>query len=198
MLLDLALAISIALIMGGNQFYFHGSSLAVKLLPQLPTPDSSFWVDSSLTDFYTGTTNYHHSGTTVQKQEPAPLSPLFYLAASRQTPSTSLTPQPLSSCSLQAYINLYNPQMVPKAQQWQHDDSSNHTLNPQSGKPSWKHAPQKLEKCQASDLQTTTNKQASKNKDISHPTHYHPFQLKCLSQVSTLARPFSRHHPTQP
>ena len=41
-------------------------------------------------------------------------------------------------------------------------------------------------------------KQASlNNKGISHPTHYHPFQLKYLSQVSTLARPFSTHHPTQ-
>ena len=42
-------------------------------------------------------------------------------------------------------------------------------------------------------------KQASlNNKDISHPTHYYPFQLKYLSQVSTLAHPFSTQNPTQP
>ena len=42
-------------------------------------------------------------------------------------------------------------------------------------------------------------KQASLIKYIlSHPTHYHEFQLKYLSQVSTLACLFSTHHPTQP
>ena len=71
---------------------------------------------------------------------------------------------------------------------------------PQSGSPSWKHAPQKLKKCQTLDPPRTTNKPASIIKTslipLSH-THYHPFQLKCLSQVSTLARPFSTYHPTQ-
>ena len=43
------------------------------------------------------------------------------------------------------------------------------------------------------DPQKTTNKPTSIN--TSHPTHYHQFQLKYLSQVSTLARPFSTHHP---
>ena len=34
------------------------------------------------------------------------------------------------------------------------------------------------------------------NKDISHPTYYHPFQLKNLSQVSTLY--VHSPHTTQP
>ena len=63
--------------------------------------------------------------------------------------------------------------MAPKTQQWYHDYSSNHKPNPQSGKPSWKHVPQILEKYQALDCRKNY-KQASLSKYIlSHPTHYH-------------------------
>ena len=71
--------------------------------------------------------------------------------------------------------------MAPKTQQWYHDYSSNHNPNPQSGKSSWKHASQILEKYQALDC-PKNYKQANLNKYISsHPTHYHEFQLKYLS-----------------
>ena len=47
--------------------------------------------------------------------------------------------------------------------------------------------------------QSTIHKTGFKNKDISLPTDYHPFQLKHLSQVSTLSQLcFSLHTPPNP
>ena len=79
------------IIMGGIPVCLDGSSLAVKLLPELPTPDSAYRADSSLTDFNTGTSKNPHSGTTVYQQ--ALLFPRCCLVASRQIPCTSFNPK---------------------------------------------------------------------------------------------------------
>ena len=71
--------------------------------------------------------------------------------------------------------------MAPKTRQWQHDDSSNHSPNPQSGNPSWKHVPQKLEKCEALDPQRTINKRVSIIKtSLIPPTITHSNWSTCL------------------
>ena len=153
-------------------------------------------MDSSLTDFHTGTTNNHHSSVTVYQQEPALLFPRFYLVASRQISSTSSTPQPpafLSRHTLTYKANKDGPKdstMVSWLLKQPHSELSIREpfleirttktwILPSVGFPK-------------------NYKQANLNKYIpSHPTHYHQFQLKYLSQVSTLARSFSTHHPIQ-
>ena len=93
-----SLSIQHYIIAGGSPVCFDGSSLAVKLLAELPTPDFAYRVDSSLTDFNTGTSKNPLTGTTVYQQ--ALLSPRCYLVGSRQIPCTSFNPKLPSPLSL--------------------------------------------------------------------------------------------------
>ena len=155
-------------------------------------------MDSSLTDFYTGTTNNHHSGATN----------------SLPTRTSSALPTLLPCCFLANTQHQLHPTTSPFL--------SRHTLTYTTHKDgpidstmvSWLiKQPHSEPSIREPFLKTRTTKawkvpsagspknykQASLNKYIpSHPTHYHEFQLKYLSQVSTLARSFSTHHPTRP
>ena len=84
--------------------------------------------------------------------------------------------------------------MAPRTQQCYHDPS-NHTLKPHSGKFSWKHAPQKFQKCQVFDLP----KMGLKNIDISLPTDYitHSNWRTCL-RSQLCPNTCSLHTPPNP
>ena len=70
------------LTMVGSSFCYHGDSLVVKLLPKLPTRNSTFQMKSSLIILHTGTTKNYHLVTTVHKQKFAPPTPHFHLVTS--------------------------------------------------------------------------------------------------------------------
>ena len=110
---------------------------------------------------------------------------------------TPASPQNLPPPFLSRHTLTYTVQKDgPKTQQWEHDDSSNHTKNAQSGNPSWKHAPQKLKKCQKLDPLITTKKRASIIKtSLIPPTITHSNWSTCLrSQLWSVHSP----HTTQP
>ena len=66
---------------GGNYDNLNNESKNFRLLKNW----DSLYAEQELwgTDFDTGTTSKHHSGTTVHQQEPVSLFPHFYLIASR-------------------------------------------------------------------------------------------------------------------
>ena len=139
----------------------------------------------SPTDSHTGTTNNYHSATPAHHLQPAPRTPHFHLVAcTKQTPSTSFTPQPPFPF-LSRHALIQPIKTSPSTQQCKHD-SSYHTPNPHSGY--FTSAKRRIPQ----ELQTSF-----KNKHISLLTNHHPFQPKYSSRVSTLSQHLQSPHTTR-